>query len=89
MTKPEELAMESIKRWGFVVCKYHPWVENPIGHTSPILWFNCKMPQNFTPIREATQEEWMAQCALFTELVGKPPGPWAYEPGTPYILITD
>ncbi len=84
----ERLAMESIVRFGFVVCGYLPDEKCDIGSKTDFLWRRFKMPQPFVVAREATPEEWRRQCDLFREIVGTNPHP-SHLIARPMVMVTD
>lgn len=80
------LAEESVRRFGFVVVVYKHRVPNSIGERTDFLWKAYRMPQPFTVVRVATEDEYRAQTALFKELFAIPP---IIRDGTPMVLVTD
>lgn len=86
------LVEESVKRWGFVVCKYRSDVLPSIGSITKVLWQVYAIPQPFVVLRLATDEEWRLQLELSRLFVDPKDIRNRKEPGiqgTAFVLVTD
>lgn len=92
MTKSQaiEAAKQSINELGFVVIEHVPGVVKRPGHQTNVLWRAFVLEETLVVMREATEQEWLAQIAIAERVTGKKmTSDWKIRNGKKYIYVTD